>query len=241
MTGTPARVASSSELAVTDLRRLAERAGRQMERASAGEVLQWAAATFGDAFVITASMADAVLAHVAGVAIPGVEVVFIDTGYHFAETLGTRDAVEALYPVRVRTVGPALSVREHESEYGRLYETDPDLCCAMRKVWPLERTLEGYQAWASGVRRAESPSRASSPVIGWDARRSMVKVNPLATWTDDQVDAYVAEHGVLVNPLRQIGYASIGCAPCTRPVADGDDPRAGRWQGLSKTECGLHD
>src|SRR5690606_13369921 len=96
-----------------------------------------------------------------------------------------------------------------------------------------------YDAWASGVRRAESPTRADTPVVGWDPKREKVKVSPLARWTDEQVDAYVAEHNILVNPLRELGYASIGCAPCTRPVAPGEDPRAGRWSGTGKVECGI--
>jgi phosphoadenosine phosphosulfate reductase len=223
-----------------ELERLADTAGRDLEDASAAEILQWAAGTFGTRFALSASMADGVLSHVAGQAIPGVDVLFLDTGYHFAETLGTRDAVDAIYPVNVRTITPELLVHEHEADYGRLYETDPDICCAIRKVWPLERALRDYVAWGSGVRRAESRSRAHTPVVAWDARRGKVKVSPLARWTDEQVDAYVAEHGVLVNPLREIGYASIGCAPCTRPVREGEDPRAGRWAGSGKTECGLH-
>jgi len=223
-----------------ELDRLATAAGRDLEEASAEEILQWASSTFGAGFALTASMADGVLSHVAGRAIPGVDVLFLDTGYHFVETIGTRDAVDAMYAVNVRTIGPELLVHEHEADYGRLYETDPDLCCAMRKVWPLERALRGYVAWGSGVRRAESASRANTPVVAWDARRGRVKVSPLARWSEEQVAAYVAEHSVLVNPLREIGYASIGCAPCTKPVADGDDPRAGRWSGQAKTECGLH-
>ena len=213
---------------------------RDLEAATAAEILQWAAGTFGTRFALSASMADGVLSHVAGQAIPGVDVLFLDTGYHFPETLGTRDAVDAVYPVNVRTVRPELLVHEHEADYGRLYETDPDICCAIRKVWPLERALRDYVAWGSGVRRAESRSRANTPVVAWDARRGKVKVSPLARWSDEQVDEYVAEHGVLVNPLREIGYASIGCAPCTRPVKEGEDARAGRWAGSGKTECGLH-
>jgi phosphoadenosine phosphosulfate reductase len=185
-------------------------------------------------------MSDGVLSHVAGRAVPGITVLFLDTGYHFPETIGTRDAIAATYPVNVETVTHPLRVPEHEAEYGRLYEIDPDLCCAIRKIWPLDRALRPYDAWAGGVRRAELASRADTPVIAWDAKRRKVKVNPLATWTDEQVAEYVAQHGILVNPLRQIGYASIGCAPCTRPVADGEDPRSGRWAGLAKTECGIH-
>jgi phosphoadenosine phosphosulfate reductase len=228
-------------LTVTDgLEALALDAARDLEDASAEDIVRWAADTFGDRFAVTASMSDGVLSHVAGRAVPGITVLFLDTGYHFPETIGTRDAIAATYPVNVETVTHPLRVPEHEAEYGRLYEIDPDLCCAIRKIWPLDRALRPYDAWAGGVRRAELASRADTPVVAWDAKRRKVKVNPLATWTDEQVAAYVAEHGILVNPLRQIGYASIGCAPCTRPVADGEDPRSGRWAGLAKTECGIH-
>ena len=219
---------------------LARDAARDLERASAHEIVQWAAGTFGERFAVTASMADGVLSHVAGEAVPGITVLFLDTGYHFAETIGTRDAVAATYPVNVETITHPLRVPEHEAEYGRLYETDPDLCCAIRKVWPLDRALRPYDAWAGGIRRAESTTRSDTPVVAWDAKRRKVKVNPLATWSDAQVDAYVAEHGILVNPLREIGYTSIGCEPCTRPVAPGEDPRSGRWSGRAKTECGIH-
>jgi phosphoadenosine phosphosulfate reductase len=222
------------------LEALALDAARDLEDASAEDIVRWAADTFGDRFAVTASMSDGVLSHVAGRAVPGITVLFLDTGYHFPETIGTRDAIAATYPVNVETVTHPLRVPEHEAEYGRLYEIDPDLCCAIRKIWPLDRALRPYDAWAGGVRRAELASRADTPVVAWDAKRRKVKVNPLATWTDEQVAAYVAEHDILVNPLRQIGYTSIGCAPCTRPVATGEDPRSGRWAGLAKTECGIH-
>jgi phosphoadenosine phosphosulfate reductase len=228
-------------LTVNDsLEGLAVDAARDLEGASAHEIIQWAARTFGERFAVTASMADGVLSHVAGEAVPGITVLFLDTGYHFAETIGTRDAIAATYPVKVETIMHPLRVPEHEAEYGRLYEIDPDLCCAIRKVWPLDRALRPYDAWAGGVRRAESRTRSDTPVVTWDAKRRKVKVNPLATWSDAQVDAYVAEHDILVNPLREIGYTSIGCEPCTRPVAPGEDPRSGRWSGRPKTECGIH-
>jgi phosphoadenosine phosphosulfate reductase len=222
------------------LEELALDAAGNLEHSSAEEIVRWASDTFGDRFVVTASMSDGVLSHVAGLAVPGVTVLFLDTGYHFAETIGTRDAVAATYPVEVKTVTHPLRVPEHEAEYGRLYEIDPDLCCAIRKIWPLDRALHPYHAWASGVRRAELASRAETPVVSWDAKRRKVKVNPLATWSDEQVAAYVADNGILVNPLRQIGYASIGCAPCTRPVTAGEDSRSGRWAGQAKSECGIH-
>jgi phosphoadenosine phosphosulfate reductase len=204
-------------------------------------VLRWAGLTFGDDFAITSSMADGLLAHLAGRAVPGVRVIFLETGYHFAETLGTRDWIASVLPVTVVDVRPDLTVAEQDATYGpRLHDRDPDACCEMRKVIPLDRTLSGYAAWGSGVRRDESPSRARTQVIDWDAKREMIKINPLAAWTQDDVDAYVDEHQVPVNPLIELGFASIGCAPCTRAVAPGEDARAGRWAGQAKTECGIH-
>jgi phosphoadenosine phosphosulfate reductase len=203
--------------------------------------LRWAGETFGEDFAITSSMADGLLAHLASRAIPGVHVVFLDTGYHFAETIGTRDWITGVLPITLVNVTPPQTVAEQDAEHGpALHERDPDLCCSLRKVQPLARALAGYTAWGSGVRRDESATRAGTRVVDWDAKRGMVKVNPLAAWTQDDVDAYVAEHQVPVNPLAEVGYASIGCAPCTRPVAPGEDPRAGRWAGRGKTECGLH-
>ncbi|MEU6436672.1 phosphoadenylyl-sulfate reductase [Streptomyces albidoflavus] len=224
-----------------ELRTLAERAGAELEEAPALEIVRWAADTFGERFCVTSSMEDAVVAHLASRVRPGVDVVFLDTGYHFPETIGTRDAVEAVLDVNVLTLTPRQSVAEQDAEYGpKLHDRDPDLCCALRKVKPLEEGLAGYAAWATGLRRDESPTRANTPVVGWDARRRKVKVSPIARWTQDDVDAYVAQYGVLTNPLLSDGYASVGCAPCTRRVAAGEDARAGRWAGTGKTECGLH-
>jgi phosphoadenosine phosphosulfate reductase len=204
-------------------------------------VLRWAGETFGDDFAVTSSMADGLLSHLASRAVPGVNVVFLDTGYHFAETIGTRDWVSGVMPITLVNVQPAQTVAQQDAEYGeKLHDRDPDLCCSLRKVQPLAQALAGYTAWGSGVRRDESPTRAGTRVVDWDAKRGMVKVNPLAAWTQDDVDTYTAGHQVPVNPLQEIGYASIGCAPCTRPVAPGEDPRAGRWAGRGKTECGLH-
>ncbi|MFD9812835.1 phosphoadenylyl-sulfate reductase [Streptomyces sp. NPDC059080] len=225
----------------SELPQLAERAGRDLEEADPLAILRWAAETFGPRFCVTSSMEDAVVAHLASRARPGVDVVFLDTGYHFPETLGTRDAVASVMDVRVRTLTPRQTVAEQDAAYGpRLHDREPDLCCALRKVKPLEEGLAGYDAWATGLRRDESPTRAHTPVVGWDARRGKVKVSPIARWTQADVDAYVAEHGVLTNPLLQDGYASVGCAPCTRRVRAGEDARAGRWAGSNKTECGLH-
>ncbi|NEA86925.1 phosphoadenylyl-sulfate reductase [Streptomyces sp. SID9913] len=233
--------ASQREYTAEELKEFAERAGRELEDAPALEILRWAAGTFGSRFCVTSSMEDAVVAHLASRAMPGVDVVFLDTGYHFEETIGTRDAVDAVMDVNVITLTPRQTVAEQDAEYGpKLHDRDPDLCCRLRKVLPLEQGLKAYQAWATGLRREESPTRAHTPVAGWDEKRQKVKISPIARWTQDDVDAYVAEHGVLTNPLLTDGYASVGCAPCTRRVLEGEDARAGRWAGRSKTECGLH-
>jgi phosphoadenosine phosphosulfate reductase len=224
-----------------ELRDLVRHAGAELELAPAEDIIEWAVATFGSRFCVTSSMADAVLAHLASRVAPGIDVVFLDTGYHFAETIGTRDAVAATLDVNLLTVTPKQTVAEQDATYGEdLFARDPDLCCALRKVRPLQESLAGYDAWATGLRRAETHNRVIAPVIGWDAKKGKVKVSPLARWDDEQVDAYVAEHGVLVNPLQYDGYPSIGCFPCTRRVAPGEDARAGRWSGTGKTECGIH-
>ncbi|MFG2947653.1 phosphoadenylyl-sulfate reductase [Streptomyces adustus] len=229
------------EHVVHGLQQLAESAGRTLEDAPASEIVRWAAETFGDRFCVTSSMEDAVVAHLASRVRPGVAVVFLDTGYHFPETIGTRDAVAAVMDVEVITLTPRQTVAEQDAQYGpRLHEREPDRCCALRKVAPLAEGLEPYDAWATGLRRDQSPTRADIPVVGWDAARQKVKVSPIARWTQADLEAYVAEHAVLTNPLLADGYPSIGCAPCTRRVQDGEDARAGRWAGLGKTECGLH-
>jgi phosphoadenosine phosphosulfate reductase len=204
-------------------------------------VLGWAGRAFGKCLAVTASMGDTVLAHLASRAVPGVDLLFVDTGYHFVETIGTVDAVAASYPVRMLTIRPKETRAEHEAARGELWRTDPDRCCALRKVAPLDNALRGYRAWATGLRRDESDSRANTPTVQWDAKRELLKLAPIAAWSEDDVEEYLELHPeVLSNPLLQIGYRSIGCAPCTRAVAPGEDARAGRWAGRAKTECGLH-
>jgi phosphoadenosine phosphosulfate reductase len=223
------------------LQALVETAAAELEGADAVEILRWAQRQFGDQWCITSSMADAILPHLGAQVVPDIDVVFIDTGYHFAETIGTRDAISAVLPVTVKTVLPLTTVAEQDATHGpRLYERDPDACCAMRKVEPLARALVPYRAWASGLRRADSAERQGIQVVEWDAKHAMVKLNPIAAWTDEQVDSYIADNGILINPLLTEGYGSIGCAPCTRRLGPGEDLRAGRWSGTAKTECGLH-
>jgi phosphoadenosine phosphosulfate reductase len=217
----------------------AREGGTHDERvAASAAALAWAPDTFGDSLAVASSMGDEALVHLAASHAPHVDVVFLDTGYHFAETIGTRDAVAAVYDVTMNTVLPLITVEQQDAQYGKdLFATDPDQCCALRKVEPLERGLAPYAAWVTGMRREDAPTRSDIPLVGWDAKRDKVKLNPLAAWTHDDVEAYVAANGVLVNPLRADGYPSIGCAPCTRRVSPGEDPRAGRWSGLTKTEC----
>jgi phosphoadenosine phosphosulfate reductase len=223
------------------LQALVETAAAELEGADAVDILRWAQRQFGDQWCITSSMADAILPHLGAQVVPDIDVVFIDTGYHFAETIGTRDAISAVLPVTVKTVLPLTTVAEQDAAHGpRLYERDPDACCAMRKVEPLARALVPYRAWASGLRRADSAERQGIQVVEWDAKHAMVKLNPIAAWTDEQVDSYIADNGILINPLLTEGYGSIGCAPCTRRLGPGEDLRAGRWAGTAKTECGLH-
>lgn len=224
-----------------DLPALAERARVDLEDASAEEILAWTARTFGDRWAVASSMQDALLVHLATQARRGVDVLFLDTGYHFAETIITRSFVERTYPIHLINVRPRQTVAQQDAEYGpRLHDRRPDECCRLRKVEPLRQALGGYDAWVTAVRRDEGPTRANTPVVTWDPSFGLVKVNPLARWTQADVDAYIEEHRLLLNPLVSQGYPSIGCAPCTRPVAPGSDPRSGRWAGFEKTECGLH-
>jgi phosphoadenosine phosphosulfate reductase len=225
-----------------DLQAVAEAAGRDLEGATATDILSWASTTFGSSWCVASSMADALLPHLAASVHPGVDIVFLDTGYHFAETIGTRDAVAATMKVNVRTILPLRTVAEQDAEFGpRLYERNPDLCCAMRKVAPLRDALAPYTAWASGLRRDEAVTRSNVGVVEWDAKRGMVKLNPIATWTQDDVDRYIEDNHVLVNPLMYDGYGSVGCSTCTRRLLEGEDTRAGRWSGSGKIECGIHE
>jgi phosphoadenosine phosphosulfate reductase len=220
---------------------LAAEAADALDGAPAQEVISWAAGQFGSRICVTSSMTDAVIIHLASQLMPGISVLFLDTGYHFAETIGTRDAVSAVYPVNVVNITPSTTVAEQDAELGpRLYSRNPDLCCYLRKVVPLEQALGPFDAWITGVRREETSARSSTRAVQWDPRREKVKVNPIVDWTQQQVDAYIAEHGVLVNPLVYDGYPSIGCRTCTVRVAAGADPRSGRWAGNAKTECGIH-
>ncbi|WP_158840751.1 phosphoadenylyl-sulfate reductase [Saccharothrix deserti] len=226
---------------VEELKVIAEAASVELAQASAEEALAWTARTFGESWIVASNMQDAVLIDLATKVKPDVDVLFLETGYHFAETIGTRDAVDLVYPgVHIVNAAAEQSVADQEAQFGLLNKTDPTRCCNLRKVIPLQRTLKNYDAWVTGVRRVDAPTRANTPIVQWDERNGLVKINPIAPWSDDEFNAYIAEHGILENPLVQAGYPSIGCAPCTAKPLPGSDPRSGRWAGQAKTECGLH-
>lgn len=231
-----------AKLPVDELRAIAEKGAAELgPDATATELLRWTDESFGTGYIVASNMQDAVLVHLAAQIRSGVDVLFLDTGYHFAETIGTRDAVEAVYGVNVVNVRPENTVAEQDALLGRdLFARAPNECCRLRKVVPLRHSLTGYNAWVTGIRRVEAPTRANAPLISFDEGFGLVKINPIAAWSDDEMAEFTDKHSILVNPLVEEGYPSIGCAPCTRKPEPGSDPRSGRWAGLSKTECGLH-
>jgi phosphoadenosine phosphosulfate reductase len=234
----PVAVAARSR---AELVELAAEAGALLEGRPAEAIVAWALEEFGERFCVTSSFADAVLVHVVSKVAPGIDVVFLDTGLHFAETLQVRDIVQRTMPVTIRSIRPRQTVAEQAEEHGaKLWARDPDDCCALRKIEPLEKALDRYDAWAAGLRRDESPSRANTRIVSFEHARGKVKVAPMAAWSQADVDAYISRYNVPVNALIRQGYASVGCWPCTRRTPPGSDPRAGRWPMFDKSECGLH-
>jgi phosphoadenosine phosphosulfate reductase len=206
-----------------------------LEGLPAEEVIRWAVGEFAPSIVLTASMADAVMIDLVARVAPDTRVIFLDTGFHFGDTLHTVERVRRRYPgLLLDVVGPGEAAEP-------IYLTgDLDRCCEVNKVAPFDAALEGQRAWLTGLRRVDAPTRANTSIAHWDDKRGLVKVNPIAAWSDNDVDRYIAENDVIVNPLLFEGYLSIGCAPCTQPIEPGDHPRSGRWAGSAKTECGLH-
>lgn len=222
-----------------ELRALAEEGNRIS--VDAESCVRWAVATFGRRLAVSSSMSNGALSNYVAQHLPGVDVVFLDTGYHFPETIATRDDVATRLDVTVIDVRPRQTVEQQDAAYGKdAFARDPWLCCRLRKVLPLDDALMPYEAWATGIRRGETAERAKAQYVEFDATRGLVKVNPFVEWTDAELSAYIVTNDIPVNPLEYQGYPSIGCAPCTSPVKDGEDPRAGRWRGLGKAECGLH-
>jgi len=220
-----------------------DEANRRLAEASPAEILRWAAETYGDKLTMATAFGPegCVILHMLAEIDPSIRVFNLDTGYQFAETLELRDRIAARYGIEVEMVRAARSVAEFEADNGGpVYKVDPDRCCDDRKLGPLRRAVTGYDAWISSIRADQSAHRARADAIGWDAKFGLVKVNPLLKWTKRDVWAFVVTHDVPYNPLHDRGYPSIGCWPCTRAVASGEDERAGRWAGQAKTECGLH-
>ena len=216
-------------------------ANAELEGKSAEEIADWAVATFGAKLAVASSMQDTILPHLFGTRLPGVDILFLETGYHFKETIETRDRAAKAFPITIVNVLPRQTVEEQDAEFGKdLFARDPNTCCFMRKVDPLARALQGYDAWVTGARRVDAATRANMPIVTWDENHGLVKINPIAAWSDFQVEVYQMAHGLPRNPLVAQGYPSIGCEPCTRKVAAGEDPRSGRWAGTDKTECGIH-
>ena len=204
----------------------------EFESWTAQRIIEWAVENFAPHLALTASMTDAVLIDLATKIDPATEVVFIDTGYHFPETLETVERVRQQYGLNLRMMTVALQDEP-------LWQADPETCCSAVKVGQLDRALSAKAAWMSGLRRAEADSRVTAPLVARDLR-GLIKINPIARWSDEQVAQYIEDNDIIVNPLLLDGFTSIGCQPCTQRPSDPDDPRSGRWSGSSKTECGLH-
>jgi phosphoadenosine phosphosulfate reductase len=223
-------VASKTEL--TELRQEVDGQSAAFESAPAGLIVAWAVERFGSKLAMAASFQDAVLIDIAVKVDPTIEVVFLDTGSHFPETLDYVERIRSLYDLNLTITQPAAGAEQ--------WPCGSAQCCEFRKVRPLKLALEGKEAWITGLKRVDAPTRRDAPVVSYDESWGMVKINPLATWTEADVAGYGADHGIPEHPLLSQGYLSIGCAPTTRPVQIGEDPRSGRWSDSDKVECGLH-
>lgn len=219
-----------------------------LEGATPQEILRWAVSTYPHTLTMATAFGAEGCCLIAMIAqlhadiglVP--DIFNLDTGYQFAETLELRERLQQRYGLTIRLVSAPETVAQMEARYGGpLYQQQPDRCCYLRKVAPLQSAVQGFAAWITAIRRDQTPERAKTPLVGPDPRYPhLVKISPLAAWTKDQVWAYIRRHDVPVNPLHAHGYPSIGCWPCTRPVVPGEEDRAGRWAGLPKRECGLH-
>jgi phosphoadenosine phosphosulfate reductase len=215
---------------------------REMEQWTPQKIIAWAVEVFGDLIAMSSSFQQQSLAllHMVAIAAPALPIFFVDTGYHFPETLAFKDEIMRRLGLNVIDLHPEASREAQIAQYGvDLYKRNPDLCCYTNKVQPMQSALRAYRAWITGIRRDQSAQRTDAPVI--DVREDgLIKVNPLVTWTGADVQRYIAFHGLPTHPLYARGYKSVGCAPCTRPVHEGENERAGRWSGMEKKECGLH-
>ena len=221
-------------------RQLVDEHAQALYNASAQEILEWAHEHVTGKLVVTLSMENTVLAELAAEYLPEADFLFLDTGYHFPETLEVANQVDARYRQHLIRAQPLLTTAEQDLRYGiNLYAKDPAACCRMRKVEPLTTEIAPYTGWITGLRRADSPLRANTPALELDTN-GRLKISPIITWSLEQTQKYIDTKNLIVHPLTQQGYPSIGCAPCTAVVEPGQDPRSGRWAQFTKTECGLH-
>jgi phosphoadenosine phosphosulfate reductase len=214
----------------------------EFEDASPETVITWAVQTFPNiTFACSFGAEDVVLVDMLQKISPSSDIFYLDTDFHFKETYETRDRMVEKYGLTFVRVQPKITPEEQASLHGEaLWKSDPNACCAIRKVEPLTRILSQYDAWITGIRRDQAPTRANAKKVEYDAKFGLVKFNPLASWTSEDVWNYIRENDVIYNPLHDQNFPSIGCEYCTKAVMPGEDPRAGRWAGNDKTECGLH-
>jgi phosphoadenosine phosphosulfate reductase len=220
-----------------------KQASQELETRSAQDILAWAAEHFPGRLTFATSLGieDCLVTDLIARHKLQVDIFTLDTGLLFPETYELWEQIEERYGVKIKRVSPEHTVDEQAQHEGpALWGRDPDRCCDLRKMQPLRSMLSNYDAWVTAIRRDQTPERANAPIVGWDGRFGLIKINPLARWKFDEVQAYVRDHNVPYNPLHDRNYPSIGCMPCTSPVAPGEDPRSGRWRGTEKTECGLH-
>jgi len=219
------------------------RAGEALEAAEPADVVRWAVDRYGSRLTMATAFGPegCLIIHWLATIAPRTFVFNLETGYQFAETLELRDRIARRYGIEVSLERPDLSVADYEQLHGGpLHGTDPNRCCADRKIAVIRRVLTRFDAWMSGIRRDQSADRSVAPIVGWDRKFGVVKISPLANWTKARVWDAIVREDIPYNPLHDQGYISIGCWPCTRPVTFGEDERAGRWSGTAKTECGLH-
>ncbi|MWC28253.1 phosphoadenylyl-sulfate reductase [Paenibacillus sp. MMS18-CY102] len=222
---------------------LAAQKAIELEDATPEAIIQYAIETFPNiTFACSFGAEDVVLVDMIQKVNPNIDTFYLDTDFHFAETLATRDALAERYPnIRYVQVKPEITPEEQAAQHGdELWKSDPNQCCNIRKVQPLTKILSQYECWITGIRRDQAPTRANSKKVEYDYKFGLMKFNPLASWTNEDVWNYIRENNVPYNPLHDNNYPSIGCTHCTRQVMPGEDPRAGRWSGNDKTECGLH-
>ncbi|MFA9455743.1 phosphoadenylyl-sulfate reductase [Halalkalibacter sp. AB-rgal2] len=216
----------------------------ELEHKDTLEVIKWAYESFGDNLVYSCSFGaeGMVLIDLISKVKKDAQIVFLDTDFHFKETYDLIDQVKSKYPsLKIELAKPELTPEEQVEKYGdKLWERQPDACCQIRKLVPLQRELNKYDAWFSGLRREQSPTRANTQFVNQDNRFKSIKVCPLIHWTEEEIWMYIRLHKLPYNELHDKRYPSIGCEYCTKPVAEGEDPRSGRWANSEKTECGLH-